>query len=70
MQFRKLHDKTDCKLDVLPDGDGVVVAGRVGDEGDVELTQPLLEQGSRHVGVCWTAALPLVETAFYTCHLD
>ena len=70
VQFRKLHDKTDCKLNVVPDGDGVVVAGRVRDERDVELAQPLLEQGRRHVGVRRTAALPLVEPAFYTCHLN
>ena len=69
MQFWKLHDKTDCKVDVLPDRDGIVVAGSVRDEGDVELAQPLLEQGSGHVRVRRVAALPLVESAFYTCHL-
>ena len=69
VQFWKLHDKTDCKVDVLPDRDGIVVAGSVGDEGDVELAQPLLEQGSGHVRVRRVAALPLVESAFYTCHL-
>ena len=69
MQFWKLHDKTDSKVDVLPDRDGIVVAGSVRDEGDVELAQPLLEQGSGHVRVRRVAALPLVESAFYTCHL-
>ena len=70
VQFWKLHDKTDGKLNVLPDGDGVVVAGGVGDQRDVELSQPLLEEGRRHVGVRWVAALPLVKTAFHTCHLN
>ena len=70
VQFRKFLDKTDCKFDVLPDGDGVVVAGSVRDERDVELAQPLLEQGCRHMGIRWVATLPLVEPAFYTCHLN
>ena len=70
VQFRKFLDKTDCKFDVLPDGDGVVVAGSVRDERDVELAQPLLEQGRRHVGIGRSAALPLVEPTFYACHLN
>ena len=70
VQFWKLHDKTDGQVDVLPDGDGVVVAGGVGDQRDVELSQPLLEQGRWHVRVRWVAALPLVKTAFHTCNLN
>ena len=69
MQLWQLLDKTDGQLHVLPDGDRLVVAGRVRDERDVELAQPLLEQRRRHVRVCRAAALPLVEPAFDTCHL-
>ena len=69
VELRQFVDQTDGQTGVFANQDRLMVGGGIRDEGDVELSQPLLEQGSRNVGVSGIAALPLVKPTLHAGHL-